>query len=100
MGIKFFVITSILTSIIGIIGISLNRSNLIILLMSLELLLLGASFLILIGASYHNLLFGQLFSIIILTIAAAESAIGLAIMVSYFRIRGKISIKSLNVLRG
>ena len=53
--------------------------------MSLELLLLGASFLILIGASYHNLLFGQLFSIIILTIAAAESAIALAILMVYFK---------------
>jgi len=68
--------------------------------MSIELMLLAASLLFIVGASFYNILFGQIFTIIILTIAAAESAIGLAIIVSYFRVRGKISIRLLNILKG
>nr|AER54495.1 NADH dehydrogenase subunit 4L [Cyanea capillata] len=100
MGIKPYILTCFIIFILGILGISLNRTNLIILLMSIELLLLAASLLFIVGASFYNIFFGQLFTITILTIAAAESAIGLAIIVTYFRIRGKISIKLLNTLKG
>lgn len=100
MRIKSFIITSFILFILGILGISLNRTNLILLIMSVELTLLAASFLFIIGSSFFDILFGQIFTIIILTIAAAESAIGLAIIITYFRIRGKISIKLLNTLKG
>nr|QQY98453.1 NADH dehydrogenase subunit 4L [Chrysaora quinquecirrha] len=100
MRIKSFIITSFILFILGILGISLNRTNLILLIMSVELTLLAASLLFIIGSSFFDVLFGQIFTIIILTIAAAESAIGLAIIITYFRIRGKISIKLLNTLKG
>jgi len=100
MRIKTFILTSLILFILGVLGISLNRSNLILLIMSIELMLLAASLLFIVGASFYNILFGQIFTIIILTIAAAESAIGLAIIVSYFRVRGKISIRLLNILKG
>lgn len=100
MRIKSFLILSLILFIIGVLGISLNRTNLILLLMSIELMLLSASLLFIVGSSFFDILFGQIFTIIILTVAAAESAIGLAIIVTYFRIRGKISIKLLNTLKG
>nr|YP_009746386.1 NADH dehydrogenase subunit 4L [Chrysaora pacifica]QIH96595.1 NADH dehydrogenase subunit 4L [Chrysaora pacifica] len=100
MRIKSFIITSLILFILGILGVSLNRTNLILLLMSVELMLLAASFLFIIASSFFDILFGQIFTIIVLTVAAAESAIGLAIIVTYFRIRGKISIKLLNTLKG
>lgn len=100
MGIKSYVTTSMIIFIIGVLGISLNRTNLIILLMSLELLLLATSMIFIVGAAYYDTLFSQLFTLIILTVAAAESAIGLAIIVTYFKIRGKISTKLLNTLKG
>ena len=78
----------------------LNRGHLIIMLMSIELILLAASFLFLINSMITDILIEQVFTIMILTVAAAESSIGLAIMVAYYRIKGTITIKSLNWLRG
>ena len=86
--------------ILGVLGIVLNRSNLIIMLMSIELMLLAISFLFLINSVVIDNLIGLIFTVMILTVAAAESAIGLAILVAYYRIRGTIAIKSLNLLRG
>ena len=100
MGIKLLSICSFTLFLLGVLGISINRSNLILLLMSVELMLLSTSILFVIGSSFHNLLSGQIFTLFIFTVAAAESAIGLAIIVSYFRLRGKISIKLLNTLKG
>ena len=68
--------------------------------MSIELMLLAISFLFLINSIVLDNLNGQIFTIMILTVAAAESAIGLAILVAYYRIRGTIAVKSLNLLRG
>ncbi len=90
----------IILFILGILGIVLNRSNLIIMLMSIELMLLAISFLFLINSVVIDNLIGQIFTIMILTVAAAESAIGLAILVAYYRVRGTIAVKSLNLLRG
>lgn len=90
----------IILFILGVLGIVLNRSNLIIMLMSIELMLLAISFLFLINSVVIDNLIGQIFTIMILTVAAAESAIGLAIMVAYYRVRGTISVRSLNLLRG
>lgn len=90
----------IILFILGVLGIVLNRSNLIIMLMSIELMLLAISFLFLINSVAIDNLIGQIFTIMILTIAAAESAIGLAILVAYYRVRGTIAVRSLNILRG
>ncbi len=95
-----YLIVGIILFILGILGIVLNRSNLIIMLMSIELMLLAISLLFLINSILTDNLIGQIFTLMILTVAAAESAIGLAILVAYYRIRGTISIKSLNLLRG
>nr|YP_010982467.1 NADH dehydrogenase subunit 4L [Phyllorhiza punctata]WOE91026.1 NADH dehydrogenase subunit 4L [Phyllorhiza punctata] len=100
MGIKSLITYSFTLFLLGILGISINRSNLIILLMSIELMLLSTSLIFVITSVFYNQILGQLFTLFIFTVAAAESAIGLAIIVSYFRIKGKVSIKLLNTLRG
>jgi len=102
LGIVFYeyLTIGIILFILGVLGIVLNRSNLIIMLMSIELMLLAISFLFLSNSVVIDNIIGQLFTIMILTIAAAEAAIGLAILVAYYRVRGTISIRSLNLLRG
>ena len=100
MGIKSLITYSFTLFLLGILGISINRSNLIILLMSIELMLLSTSLIFIVTSVFYSQILGQLFTLFIFTIAAAESAIGLAIIVSYFRIKGKVSIKLLNILKG
>lgn len=95
-----YLTVGIILFILGILGIVLNRSNLIIMLMSIELMLLSISLLFLINSIVLDNLIGQIFTIMILTVAAAETAIGLAILVAYYRIRGTIAVRSLNILRG
>lgn len=95
-----YLVIGIILFILGVMGIVLNRSNLIIMLMSIELMLLAISYLFLISSVAIDNLMGQIFTIMILTVAAAESAIGLAILVAYYRIRGTIAVRSLNLLRG
>ena len=73
--------------VIGIFGLFLNRKNVIILLMSIELMLLSVNINLVAFSSYMNDLVGQVFTLFVLTVAAAEAAIGLAILVSFFRIR-------------
>ena len=77
---------------IGIIGFILNRRNLILLLISIEIILLAVTLLILIAASQYNDINGQIFGIFIIIIAGAESAIGLAIIVGYYRLRGSLDL--------
>jgi NADH-quinone oxidoreductase subunit K len=84
----------------GISGIILNRKNIIIMLMSVELMLLSINLNFIIYSSYLNDVMGQVFALLILTVAAAESAIGLAILVVYYRIRGSISVENIHLLRG
>ena len=85
---------------IGVFGIFLNRKNVIIILMSVELILLAVN-INLVGFSAHlNDLVGQVFAMFVLTVAAAEAAIGLAILVVYFRNRGTIEVEDINVMRG
>ena len=95
-----YLIVGIILFILGILGIVLNRSNLIIMLMSIELMLLAISFTMALFSVIIDNLIGQIFTIMVLTVAAAESAIGLAILVAYYRVRGTIAVKSLNLLRG
>lgn len=91
-----YMIVAILLLLLGVLGVVLNRGHIIIMLMSIELILLAASFLFLINSMVSDLVFEQVFTIMVLTVAAAESSIGLAIMVVYYRIKQTIAIKSLN----
>jgi len=84
---------SIILFLIGIIGFVLNRKNIILMLISIEIMLLGATLLILMGSLMFDDIIGQTFAIYIIAIAGAESAIGLAIVVAYYRLRGSISIQ-------
>lgn len=79
---------------VGLFGVILNRRNILVILMCIELLLLSLNLNFILFSSYFNDLYGQIFSFFILTIAAAESAIGLAIIIIYYRIRGNILIPS------
>ena len=86
--------------VIGIFGLFLNRKNVITLLMSIELMLLSVNINLVAFSSYMNDLVGQVFTLFVLTVAAAEAAIGLAILVSFFRIRGTIAVEDVNVMKG
>nr|QGX43503.1 NADH dehydrogenase subunit 4L [Thoosa mismalolli] len=95
-----YVAIGVVLFVIGGLGVVFNRSNIIIMLMSIELMLLAISFLFLINSVVADDLIGQIFAIMIVTVAAAESAIGLAVLVAYYRARGTIIVRSLNLLRG
>ena len=96
---KYLTVTLILF-LIGISGIILNRKNIIVMLMSIELMLLAVNLNFIIFSVYLDDVMGQLFAILILTVAAAESAIGLAILVVYYRVRGSVTVENINLLRG
>lgn len=85
---------------IGIIGMFLNQKNILIMLMSLEIIFLSISFNLIYGSIYLDDLSGQIFSLLIITVAAAESSIGLAILVIYYRIRNTITIEFMNLMKG
>ena len=86
--------------IIGIIGIFLNRKNVIIILMSIELILLAVNINLVSFSIFTQDLTGQIFTLFILTVAAAEAAIGLAIIVVYYRNKGSIRVEDINSLKG
>jgi NADH-quinone oxidoreductase subunit K len=85
---------------LGVFGIFINRKNVIIILMSIELLLLAVNINLVAFSANLGDLVGQVFSLFILTVAAAEAAIGLAILVVYFRNRGSIYVDDINVMKG
>jgi len=85
---------------IGVLGIFLNRRNVIIILMSIELILLSVNINFVAFSAYLGNLTGQIFALFVLTVAAAEAAIGLAILVVYFRNRGSIAVEDVNLMKG
>ena len=85
---------------LGILGIFINRKNVIVILMSIELILLAVNINLVAFSVYLGNLTGQVFALFVLTVAAAESAIGLAILVVYFRNRGSISVDDINMMKG
>lgn len=85
---------------IGIFGIFLNRKNVIVILMSIELMLLSVNINLVAFSSYLHDMVGQVFALFILTVAAAEAAIGLAILVIYFRNRKSIAVDDVNIMKG
>jgi len=96
---SFLVVSTILFS-IGVLGIILNRKNIIIVLMSVELLLLAVNINFVVFSVFMDDLLGQVIALFILTVAAAESAIGLAILVAYYKVRNSIAVESIQMLRG
>ncbi len=95
-----YLIISISLFLIGILGIFLVKKNIIIILMSIELMLLAININFIVFSVYLGNVTGQVFAILVLTVAAAESAIGLAILVVYYRIKGIISINFINSIKG
>ncbi len=84
----------------GIWCIFLNRKNILIILMSIELMILAVNLNFLFFSVHIDDLLGQLFALLVLTVAAAESAIGLALLVVYYRVRGTISVEFINLVKG
>ena len=85
---------------LGIVGIFINRKNVIVILMSIELILLAVNINFVAFSSFLHDLVGQIFAMFVLTVAAAEAAIGLAILVVYFRNRGTIEVEDINLMKG
>ena len=85
---------------IGIFGIFLNRKNVIIIMMSIELILLAVNINLVAFSAFLGDLVGQVYALVVLTVAAAEAAIGLAILVVYFRNRGTIAVEDINLMKG
>jgi len=100
IGLAHYLTVAAILFTLGVFGIFLNRKNVILLLMCVELLLLAANFNFIAFSRYLNDLNGQVFVFFILTVAAAESAIGLAILVVLFRERRSINVEDLNTLKG
>ena len=98
--IQHFLILSSLLFLIGTFGIFLNRKNVIIILMSIELILLAVNINFISFSYFLGDLTGQIFSLFVLTVAAAEAAIGLAILVCFFRNKGSIAVDDANVMKG
>jgi len=86
--------------VIGIFGIFVNRKNVIVILMSIELMLLAVNINFVAFSAYLGDLVGQVFTLFVLTVAAAEAAIGLAILICFFRARGSIEVEDANVMKG
>ncbi|OYQ33402.1 NADH-quinone oxidoreductase subunit K [Niveispirillum lacus] len=100
IGLAHYLTLSAILFTIGVFGIFLNRKNVIIILMSVEMMLLAVNINLVAFSVYLNDLVGQIFTMFILTVAAAEAAIGLAILVVYFRNRGTIAVEDINMMKG
>lgn len=100
INITIYLLISICLFVVGLLGIFSTRKNIIIILMSIELMLLAINFNFIIFSVFLDDILGQLFALLVLTIAAAESAIGLAILVIYYRLRGIISVDYISTIKG
>ena len=100
IGLLHYLFLAALLFTIGIFGIFLNRKNVIIMLMSIELMLLAVNINLVAFSAHLGDLVGQVFALFVLTVAAAEAAIGLAILVCFFRVRGTIAVEDVNMMKG
>jgi len=100
IGLTHYLTVAAILFTLGVFGIFLNRKNVIIILMSIELMLLAVNINLVAFSVHLNDLVGQIFALFVLTVAAAESAIGLAILVVYFRNRGSIGVEDVNMMKG
>jgi NADH-quinone oxidoreductase subunit K len=100
VGLEAFLMVAAMLFVIGIFGIFLNRKNVIVVLMSIELMLLAVNINLVAFSAHLGDLVGQVFALFVLTVAAAEAAIGLAILVCFFRVRGTIAVEDINMMKG
>jgi NADH-quinone oxidoreductase subunit K len=100
IGLSHYLVVAAILFTIGVLGIFLNRKNVIIILMCIELILLAVNINFVAFATHMGDLAGQVFAMFILTVAAAEAAVGLAILVVYFRNRGDIAVEDVNLMKG
>ena len=100
IGIEHYVTVSSILFVLGVLGIFLNRKNVIIILMAIEQILLAVNINMVAFSSFLGDLTGQVFAMFVLTVAAGEAAVGLAILVIYFRDRGTIAVEDVNQMKG
>lgn len=100
IGLSHYLTVSAILFTIGIFGIFLNRKNVIVILMSIELILLAVNLNMVAFSMHLNDIVGQVFALLVLTVAAAEAAIGLAILVVFYRNRGSIAVEDVNMMKG
>ena len=100
IGLSHYLIVAALLFTIGVFGIFINRKNVIVILMSIELILLAVNINFVAFSTHLGDIVGQVFALLVLTVAAAEAAIGLAILVVYFRTRGSIAVEDINLMKG
>jgi NADH-quinone oxidoreductase subunit K len=100
IGLFHFLVLSALMLVVGLCGIFMNRKNIIVIMMSIELILLSVNINLVAFSAYLQDLSGQVFTIFILTVAAAEAAVGLAILVSYYRNKGNIKVEEMREMQG
>ena len=100
IGLSHYLTVGAILFTLGVFGIFINRKNVIVILMSVELILLAVNINFLAFSQANGDLMGQIFALFVLTVAAAEAAIGLAILVVFFRIRGSIAVEDVNVMKG
>jgi NADH-quinone oxidoreductase subunit K len=100
IGIEHYLVVGAILFVLGVLGIFLNRKNVIVILMSIELILLAVNINLVAFSAFMDDLVGQVFAMMVLTVAAAEAAIGLAILVIYYRGRGTIAVDDANRMKG
>ncbi len=100
IGLNHYLVVAAILFTVGVLGIFINRKNVIVILMSIELMLLAVNINFVAFSVFQHNFVGQIFAMIVLTVAAAEAAIGLAILVVYFRNRGNIAVEDINMMKG
>ena len=100
IGLSHYLTVAAILFTIGVFGIFINRKNVIVILMSVELLLLAVNINLVAFSAYLGDLVGQVYALIVLTVAAAEASIGLAILVAFYRNRGSIAVEDVNMMKG
>lgn len=100
LGLSHFLAVSAALFTIGVVGIFVNRKNIIVILMAIELILLSVNLNLIAFSVFTGTIEGQIFAMLVLTVAAAEAAVGLAILVVYFRNRGDISVENVDLMKG
>jgi NADH-quinone oxidoreductase subunit K len=100
IGLEHYLTVAAILFTLGVFGIFVNRKNVIVILMSVELILLAVNINLVAFSSFAGDLIGQVFALLILTVAAAEAAIGLAILVVFYRNRGSIAVEDINMMKG
>ena len=100
VGLSHYLTVAAILFTLGVFGIFLNRKNVIVILMSIELILLAVNVNFVAFSTHLGDIIGQVFALLVLTVAAAEAAIGLAILVVYFRNRGSIAVEDINLMKG